>query len=57
MAYDEKDQDRTVPNFVPRVPKFVPCAHIGRCRPMVTSVILVKMRKPLWDSSLVDVER
>jgi hypothetical protein len=46
-----------VPNFVPRVPKFVPCAHIGRCRPMVTSVILVKMRKPLWDSSLVDVER
>jgi hypothetical protein len=49
-------QDRSVPNFVPCVPKFVPNAGIGQCRPMVTGVIKMKMRKPLWHNGLMDFE-
>ena len=49
-------QDRSVPNFVPCVPKFVPNAGIGRCRPMVTSVIMMKMRKPLCHKGLMAFE-
>ena len=45
-----------MPNFLPRVPKFVPNADIGQCRPMVTGVIMMKMRKPLWHNGLMDLE-
>jgi hypothetical protein len=48
------ESDRSVPNFVPCVPKFVPSADIGRCRPMVTGVIKLKTRKPLWHKLLRD---
>jgi hypothetical protein len=49
-------QDRSVSNFVPCVPKFVPNASIGQCPPMVTGVVMIRMREPLWHKGLTDFE-